>query len=1075
MASLTLNSGSIINTDFTAVGPTNLISITTANALTVTGGGINLYTIGNNPLDTNGTYNIFQFPSAFTATVPANLLAVLNPPSSATPTYTWGTSGNDITVTISGLASAAMWNNNGGGSWNVAGNWTGGIPNAAGATATLASSPGITAPATITLDGNKTLGSLVFNNATGNAAAPPISYTIAPGSGGSLTVDNGAAQAGITDLNGSHLISAPVVFNSNTLVTIANLTDSLTFSSGISGNGGLIVVGPGTVVLSGSNTYLGGTNISSGILQVGVGGTNGSIPAGTVTDNGNLAFNYSNAATLTNTILGTGGLIQEGPSTLIVSTANTYTGNTNVSAGTLQIGTGGAIGTGGLIVASGAVFDLNGTSPSVGSLSGGGIIDNVTAGGTLTLTTGSGNNSTGFSGVIKNTTGTISLLKVGSGTLTLGGINTYTGTTTIGAQSGASAANAGAITLTGTIGGGSAVAAVIVGDDATLNINGGTLNTNSFSAGSQENTVVTVTSNGTLNVSGGVLAIANDNGNNTGYIAITSGTVTANSATVGRNGTNNGGSIITGGIATNSGIYVNGGTLNIATTLGIGTNTSTNSSASMRMDSGIVTVGGTTDVTLNSTSGRYSVLDLAGGTFTSNDTTGLGILVGGGVFTTPDAELLVRGTAVVNTPAITLGSSTQTGGTQALEDIGGTLYVGAGGIVSGRSSGAGTVNLGSSAVATAPTLAASSSWASSLNMTLTGSNSFGDPIVQAANSSGGAENITLSGTISGTGGLAKTGAGTLTIGGNNLYQGNTNVAGGTLAISSTGIVPSSVVSIAPGATVIAGGSFNGGFEPSVVLNVNGTATFAANGNLPGAPTTVSISSINLGSGGLLTVADPGVGNHASRLLLSVGGLSLSGAAGAWMSKVDLTGNDLQVQNGNLANVYDQVKQGYNGGRWNGTTGITSSTAANDSTHLTALAVIQNSEDQTPGGPTLYGSFDNNGASSSDVLVKYTYYGDANADGSVTSADYTLIDAGYLSHGTLTGWYNGDFNYDGVINGSDYTLIDNAFNMQGASLASEIASPTAQISGGSSSVPEPTSAMALAVIATGLLGRRRNGR
>jgi len=54
-----------------------------------------------------------------------------------------------------------------------------------------------------------------------------------------------------------------------------------------------------------------------------------------------------------------------------------------------------------------------------------------------------------------------------------------------------------------------------------------------------------------------------------------------------------------------------------------------------------------------------------------------------------------------------------------------------------------------------------------------------------------------------------------------------------------------------------------------------------------------------------------------------------------------------------------------------------------------------------------------------VLVKYTYYGDANLDGQVDGSDYSLIDNGYLNH--LTGWYNGVFNYGAVIDGSDYTV------------------------------------------------------
>jgi hypothetical protein len=91
-----------------------------------------------------------------------------------------------------------------------------------------------------------------------------------------------------------------------------------------------------------------------------------------------------------------------------------------------------------------------------------------------------------------------------------------------------------------------------------------------------------------------------------------------------------------------------------------------------------------------------------------------------------------------------------------------------------------------------------------------------------------------------------------------------------------------------------------------------------------------------------------------------------------------------------------------------------------------------------------------------VLVKYTYYGDANLDGIVNGADYQQIDNGFGMH--LTGWSNGDFNYDGVVDGSDYSLIDNTFNQINATGAGPlaIACPTGLIaSGGTSEVPEPT--------------------
>jgi hypothetical protein len=92
---------------------------------------------------------------------------------------------------------------------------------------------------------------------------------------------------------------------------------------------------------------------------------------------------------------------------------------------------------------------------------------------------------------------------------------------------------------------------------------------------------------------------------------------------------------------------------------------------------------------------------------------------------------------------------------------------------------------------------------------------------------------------------------------------------------------------------------------------------------------------------------------------------------------------------------------------------------------------------------------------------------------VDGSDYSLIDAGYASGGSLTGWYYGDFNYDGVVDGSDYSLIDNAFNNQTANLstAALVAAETSRIAGPPAAVPEP-SAAGIVVLAAGLLRRRR---
>jgi hypothetical protein len=98
-------------------------------------------------------------------------------------------------------------------------------------------------------------------------------------------------------------------------------------------------------------------------------------------------------------------------------------------------------------------------------------------------------------------------------------------------------------------------------------------------------------------------------------------------------------------------------------------------------------------------------------------------------------------------------------------------------------------------------------------------------------------------------------------------------------------------------------------------------------------------------------------------------------------------------------------------------GIDSSAAHSDTNGVTALGCILN---------TAFSTWDDQAVSDTDVLVKFTYYGDANLNGIVdNSTDLGLLNNGQ-SNG-LTGWYNGDFNYDGVINGSDYTLYDLGYN------------------------------------------------
>ena len=131
--------------------------------------------------------------------------------------------------------------------------------------------------------------------------------------------------------------------NANTTFEIDSASAVTEVTGAISGTGQLTKTGSGALVLIGTNTYSGGTTISAGTLQIGNGGTSGSI-VGNVTDNGTLAFDRSDTVAFGSVISGTGSLVQLGSGTLVLTGTNTYSGGTTISAGTLQIGNGGTTG-----------------------------------------------------------------------------------------------------------------------------------------------------------------------------------------------------------------------------------------------------------------------------------------------------------------------------------------------------------------------------------------------------------------------------------------------------------------------------------------------------------------------------------------------------------------------------------------------------------------------------------------------------------------------------------------------------------------------------------------------------------
>ena len=104
--------------------------------------------------------------------------------------------------------------------------------------------------------------------------------------------------------------------------------------------------------------------------------------------------------------------------------------------------------------------------------------------------------------------------------------------------------------------------------------------------------------------------------------------------------------------------------------------------------------------------------------------------------------------------------------------------------------------------------------------------------------------------------------------------------------------------------------------------------------------------------------------------------------------------------------------------------------------LTGIGVIRNSDlDTTTGVPgSSYTTFSGQTVTPDDVLVKYTYIGDANLSGAVTFDDYVGMDNAFFDLIPNLGWATGDINFDGTIDFDDYSKVDQAFFFQGASPA-----------------------------------------
>ncbi|TCU96311.1 autotransporter-associated beta strand repeat-containing protein [Roseateles saccharophilus] len=743
----------------------------------------------------------------------------------------------------------------------------------------------ITTNGTLTFNGNGTL--------TGAASAGTItigSGTLTAGNGGTTgSINNGATVNG----------SGTLAFNrSNNQTVSANFTGSLAVAQ----------AGSAILTLSGSNTYSGGTSVTSGTLKLGAsnvlgsgavtinGGTldianrnptvagvslqSGSITGGTGALTSTSTFDMQ-AGTVSAQLAGSVGLTKTTNGSVTLSnTNNNYTGTTTISQGTLTLGASGTLPNAAVVV-NGGTLDINTSTNTVSGVS---------------LQTGS---ITGTTGVLTSTTdfdvragsasaildGNVGLTKTTSGTATLSGANTYSGTTLISAGT----LQIGAAGSTGTLGSGS------VTDNAALVFN--------------RSNALTVTNDisgsGTLAQAGTGTTTISGNNSYAGNTTISAGTLALGSATALPSGSGKGDLVVNGRLdlaglsqaingLSGSGVIDNSNAS--AVTLTVGANNGTgNFAGAIQNSSGALalTKSGTGTIVLSGTNTYAGLTTISAGTLQVGAAGSTGTL-GSGSVTDNAALVFNRSNALTITNDISGSGSLEQAGTGTTTISGNNSYAG------NTTISAGTLALGSATAL--PSGSGKGDLVVNGRLDLAGLSQAinglsGSGVIDNSNASAvtltvGANNGTgnFAGAIQNSSGalaLTKSGTGTIVLSGTNTYAGLTTISAGTLQIGaagSTGTLGSGSVSDnaalvfnrSDALTVANAISGSGSLEQAG----SGTATISGNNSYAG-NTTISAGTLALGSATALP-SGSGKGDLVVNGRLDLAGLSqaINGLSGS---------------------------------------------------------------------------------------------------------------------------------------------------------------------------------------------------